>query len=81
MKKLPPPLDLKRVKVFPLAARLSESKVEDILIDPEARAAALSAQLQSAVKESARKIATAHQRKAGVMLLYGAHLIKNGGMN
>ena len=81
MKKLPPPLDLKRVKVYPLAARLSESKVDEILVDPEAAPAALSAQLQSAVKESARKIATAHQRKASVMLLYGAHLIKNGGMN
>ncbi|MDB6021170.1 MAG: hypothetical protein JWQ04_1027, partial [Pedosphaera sp.] len=79
MKKLPVPLDLKRVKVFPLAERLSESKVEDILIDPEAAPPVVSPALLTAVKDSARKIATAHQRKASVMLLYGAHLIKNGG--
>jgi hypothetical protein len=32
-----------------------------------------------ATRESARKIASAHKQRATVMLLYGAHLIKNGG--
>jgi hypothetical protein len=79
MKKLPPPLDLKRVKVYPVAERLSESTLDEILIDPEATPPAMSPQLARVVKESARKIALAHQRRASVMLLYGAHLIKNGG--
>ena len=35
--------------------------------------------LQPALRECAQKIAAAQKRKAGVMLLYGAHLIKNGG--
>ncbi|HZV35223.1 MAG TPA: hypothetical protein VFB72_11675 [Verrucomicrobiae bacterium] len=78
MKKLPVPLDLKRVKVFPLAQRLSESSLQQVLVDPDATPAALSPKLAASVKECARKIASAHQRKAGVMLLYGAHLIKNG---
>lgn len=79
MKKLPVPLDLKRVKVFPLTQRLSESNLDDILVDADATPPALSPHLAGAVKDCARKIAAAHQRKAGVMLLYGAHLIKNGG--
>lgn len=79
MKKLPAPLDLKRVKVLPLAERLSESNLTDILVDPETTPPALPPNLLAAVKESAHKIASAHQHKAGVMLLYGAHLIKNGG--
>jgi hypothetical protein len=79
MKKLPPPLDLKRVKVYPLEQRVSESNLADILIDPDAPAAELPENLLLAVKDSAKKIASAHQRRATVMLMYGAHLIKNGG--
>jgi hypothetical protein len=79
MKKLPQPLDLKRVKVFPLAERQSESTLEEILIDPETAPPVLPPSLHTAIRETAKKIAAAHQRKAGVMLLYGAHLIKNGG--
>jgi hypothetical protein len=80
MKKLPLPLDLKRIKVFPLTERFSESVLDEILIDPDSAPAALPQNLQVAVRECARKIAAAHQRKASVMLLYGAHLIKNGAM-
>ncbi|HEX3798865.1 MAG TPA: hypothetical protein VH413_09200 [Verrucomicrobiae bacterium] len=79
MKKLPQPLDLKRLKVFPLAERQSESNLEEILIDPESAPPVLPPPLHHAIRDTAKKIATAHQRKAGVMLLYGAHLIKNGG--
>jgi hypothetical protein len=80
MKQFPLPLDLKRVKVFPLAERLSESNLADILVNPDAAPPVITSKLAAAaVKECARKIASAHQRKAGVMLLYGAHLIKNGG--
>lgn len=79
MKKLPPPLDIKRVKVYPLKERISESGIEEILIDPEAAPPALSKELAPAVRECAQKIAAAQKRKASVMLLYGAHLIKNGG--
>jgi hypothetical protein len=79
MKKLPPPLDLKKVRVYPLEQRASESNLEDILIDPDSAPPVLPENLQIAVKESAKRIAAAHQHKATVMLMYGAHLIKNGG--
>jgi hypothetical protein len=79
MKKLPPPLDLKRVKVFPVAERISESTLEEILVDPDTSPARLEPQLLAAVRECAGKILTAHRRHAAVMLIFGAHLIKNGG--
>src|SRR5581483_9066411 len=79
MKKLPPPLDLKGLKVYPLEQRLSESSIEEILINPDTQPPGLPENLQRAVQECAKKIASAHKRRASVMLLYGAHLIKNGG--
>ena len=79
MKKFPPLLDLKRLKVYPLEQRISQSRVEEILIDPDTPPPALSGTLSMATRESARKIASAHKQRASVMLLYGAHLIKNGG--
>ncbi|MDB6017017.1 MAG: hypothetical protein JWR19_1506 [Pedosphaera sp.] len=79
MKKLPTPLDLKKVKVYPLAQRLSESALDEILIDPDSAPPRLPDALLQSVRECARNIASAHKRRASVMLLYGAHLIKNGG--
>ena len=79
MKKLPKPLDQKRVKVYPLGERKSESILDEILVDPESAPGRLPDNLERAVKECAKKIAWAHKHNAGVMLLYGAHLIKNGG--
>jgi hypothetical protein len=73
------PLDLKRIRVYPLEQRLSESNLAEILIDPGAEPPALAGPLHQSVREAARSIAHAHQKRAGVMLLYGAHLIKNGG--
>src|SRR5579871_6123038 len=79
MKQPPRPLDLKQLKVFPLADRVSEADIHEILIDPESKPAALPEPLEAAVRECARRIATAHKRQGTVMMLYGAHLIKNGG--
>ncbi len=79
MKKLPSPIDLKKVKVYPLQERDSEAAFEDILIDPESPPPPLPRDLIRPVKEAVKSIAAAHRRKASVMLLYGAHLIKNGG--
>ncbi len=79
MRPPPKPLDLKRVRVYPLAERDSESLLDAILIDPDSAPPALTPALEQGVRECAKRIAGAHQRRAGVMLLYGAHLIKNGG--
>ncbi len=79
MKKPPQPLDLKKLRVYPLEQRVSQSRVEEIMIDPDLPPPALTGTLMDATRESARRIAAAHKQRASVMLLYGAHLIKNGG--
>lgn len=78
MKNSHQPLDLKRVKVLPLAQRQSLSRLENLLVDPARPAPPCSAASLESVAECARNIVEARRRKAGVILMYGAHLIKNG---
>jgi hypothetical protein len=78
MKKPPAPLDLKRLRVQPLEQRDSESNLADILIDPDSPPPPLSERGQRQLRECAQTIANAHKHNAGVILIYGAHLIKNG---
>ena len=79
MKKPPAPLDLKKLRVWPLEERASESTLAEISIDPDQTPPAAPEKLLAQVRETAKNIAAAHKRRAGVMLFYGAHLIKNGG--
>jgi hypothetical protein len=79
MPKFPAPLDLKRVKVYPLASRNSMAAIEDILIKPDSSAPALPNQfIRERVDLCAKQIKAARTRGASVMFLYGAHLVKNG---
>ncbi|MEY2410469.1 MAG: hypothetical protein QOF48_3139 [Verrucomicrobiota bacterium] len=79
MSKAPASLDLKRVKVFPLARRASMSRIEDILVDPDAPPPGFPGKsIQEGVQSCARLIRAARARDASVMFLYGAHLVKNG---
>ena len=80
MKRYPEPLDLSRVKVYPLAERRSLSAVDHILVDPTRTPPPCPAPMQKLVGECAQKLAAARQRNASVILIYGAHLIKNGAM-
>lgn len=75
----PEPLDLTRLRAFPLAERRSLSRLEDILVEPADQPPALPQTQATLVRECADQIRSALARKAGVMLIYGAHLIKNGG--
>ncbi len=74
----PPFLDWKRLKVYPLAQRKSLTRVEEILVDPEAAPRAASEELMAVVRDCATAILAARQRGVGVMLIYGAHLLRNG---
>src|SRR6266571_2704509 len=78
MKEFPPGIDLKRVRVYPLAERQSLSAIDRLLIDPHQSAAACPPTELDAIKQCAANIVAARQHGASVMLLYGAHLIKNG---
>ena len=67
-------LDLQRLRIRPLAERRSLARVEDILIDPATRAPAASPE----ISEAADRILDARARGAAVILMYGAHLLRNG---
>jgi len=73
-----PPLDLTRLRVFPLAERKSLTRAEDILVTPEAPFQPLSEDLAATVAEAASRIQAARSRGASVILMYGAHLLRNG---
>lgn len=77
--KPPEPLDLTRLRAFPLAERRSLSRLEEILVEPADEPPPLSETQLALVRECADHIRAALARRAGVMLIYGAHLIKNGG--
>ncbi len=72
------PLDLRKVRVYPLAQRQSLTQVDEILVDPASAPRPLDARLSAAVDDLAAKIRAARGRDAAVMLIYGAHLVKNG---
>jgi hypothetical protein len=72
------PLDLKRVKVLPLSQRRSLSAIEKILVDPAKTPAPCPPEIEPIILDCAKKIAAARARNASVILMYGAHLVKNG---
>src|SRR6266568_6477024 len=75
----PQPLDLKKLQVYPLARRESLSRIEEVLVNPDAAPAACSDKQRRLIDQCAQQIRNARSRRAGVMFLYGAHLVKNGG--
>lgn len=72
------PLDLQNLKVFPLVTRQSLTKVEEILVDPESHPKDVSPEVLASVRSSAAALVAARRRDATVMLIYGAHLLRNG---
>jgi hypothetical protein len=81
MHSAPKPIDLKKIKVYPVAQRRSLSSIEKILVNPDRPAPAASAQNLKLIKSCAEKVRAAKQRGASVILLYGAHLVKNGALS
>lgn len=74
----PTPLDLRRLRVLPLAERHSLTRAEDILLDPQAPPPVLAPEMQAQIERAAGAIRSARERGAAVMLIYGAHLLRNG---
>lgn len=71
-------LDLTRLRVLPLRERESLTSVEDILIMPEVLPTPCSPVVEETIGECVEKIRQARARGASVMLIYGAHLLRNG---
>ena len=74
----PAQLDLRKLQVYPLAERKSLTRVEDILLDPDGPAPAAPEGMAEVVAGCAQRIRAARERGAAVMLIYGAHLLRNG---
>ncbi len=72
------PLDLTKLKVLPLAQRRSLARLEDILIDPDSAPPSCSKPNLELIRQCVLDITQARAKKAAVLLIYGAHLIKNG---
>jgi hypothetical protein len=72
------PLDLTRLRVYPLAERRSLTRADDILIAPNSDPPAVPEAVAARVRECAARIRAARERGASVMLIYGAHLLRNG---
>jgi hypothetical protein len=81
MKQFPSPLNLKRVKVYPLASRESLSSIEKLVVDADQPPPPFSAEVSGLVRDCTERIAAARQRDATVLLMYGAHLVKNGALS
>jgi hypothetical protein len=75
---IPDPLDLRKLKVFPLAQRKSLSRTDEILVDPDAVPPSAPERIAALVAECSAKIQTARRRGAAVVFIYGAHLLRNG---
>src|ERR1043166_5842287 len=75
----PRAIDLRKLKVYPLAARKSMSRIDEILVDPQSKPRPCGEAMQRQIERCAREIKAARKRGASVMFLYGAHLVKNGG--
>ena len=73
-----PPLDLSRLKVFPLSSRRSLTRATEILIDPDSEPLPCSPAVAELVAQAAADIQAAQQHGASIMLIYGAHLLRNG---
>ncbi|MHB8520658.1 MAG: GSU2086 family protein [Limisphaerales bacterium] len=69
---------MSRLRVYPLAERRSLNRVEDILIAPESAPPPAPENVGPTIAECARRILAARQRNASVILMYGAHLLRNG---
>jgi hypothetical protein len=72
------PLDLTKLKVLPLAQRRSLARLEDILVDPDSAPPSCSKPNLALIRQCVLDITQARAKNAAVMLIYGAHLIKNG---
>ena len=74
----PTPLDLSKLRVYPLGQRASLASIEETLIAPNGPLPACSDANRARISRAAADIRAARARSASVMLIYGAHLIKNG---
>ena len=74
MKAFPQPLDLKKVKVYPLSERRSLSAIEKMLVDPARPAPACPPEMLAQIRTCAANIKSARERGSSVMQIGRAHV-------
>ena len=74
-----PQFNLKQVNVLPLRERKSMATVEETIVEVATPPPACDEFLNRQIDRCVEDIQAAIERKAAVVLIYGAHLIKNGG--
>lgn len=74
-----PRFDLKQVKVLPLRERRSMATVEETVVEVATPPPPCDEFVSRQIDRCVDSIQSALERKASVLLIYGAHLIKNGG--
>ena len=72
------PINLSKLRTFPLSERKSMASLEKTLVDPASPPPSLSPANQKHVARCAADIYDAREAAASVVYIYGAHLIKNG---
>ena len=72
-----PQINPDHLKVFPLTSRKSKTQIEDITIDPDSSPPP-APEIRGVIEEAAQRILKAKEKKASVILAFGAHLVKNG---
>src|SRR2546423_2477472 len=80
MRMNPSPLDLRKLKVYPLSQRKSLNSLERMLVDPAKPSPSCPPQTLRLIAQCAQQILAARKKDSSVILMYGAHLIKNGAM-
>ena len=71
-------LEIKKIKPLPLSQRKSFFGVDEVMVPIEDEPKPVSEPIYCQIQKCANKIRDARSRGASVMLIYGAHLIKNG---
>ena len=71
-------LDIRKIKPLPLSERKSFFGVGDVMVPVDHEPPPIDDRLNQQIGECAERIREARARGASVMLIYGAHLIKNG---
>src|SRR5215470_6585368 len=80
MKPYPLPLDLRKVRAYPLAQRDSLSSIDRMLVDPSSSPRPLGQEVRPALQVCVQQIQSARQGYASVFLIYGAQVMKSGAM-
>ncbi len=72
-----PKFDLSRLKIYPLSERKSLTEIDDVIVDPD-ELPPIPGNHLGVIQQTAERIRKARERGAAVMLIYGAHLVRNG---